>query len=107
MRTMFLVMVLVGCSGGAEDTGDEGTCDIPSSCTFSTANTGGACQVNLYCANDEPAAYCFEEDDGTYTCDCGAAADDPPSFTSDDICDLEMEAAVCAAMAECGNWTYD
>ncbi|MCO4747097.1 MAG: hypothetical protein KC912_20035 [Proteobacteria bacterium] len=101
----FLLVLLVACGTEGSEDSDVGSCDVP--CQTSTASSGGSCQVNLYCTTDEPAAYCFEEDDGTYSCDCGPAVDNPPSFTSTDICDLEREAAACAAMAACSNWTYN
>ena len=109
MTRVLLALVLVGCSGGGpatetEDT-DPGGCEIP--CQFSTANSGGLCQANLFCDVNEPAVYCGEEADGTYTCDCGAAAENPPSFSSPDFCDLEAEARVCAAIEQCGNWVME
>lgn len=101
-----LMACLIGCGGGKDEAdSDAGTCDIP--CQVSSASSGGLCQVNLYCDADEPAVYCGEQDDGSYACDCGPAVDSPPSFTSSDFCDLDMEAAACEAMAQCSNWTYN
>lgn len=106
MRWFFIAALLIGCGGDAsDDPVDTGECDVP--CQFSTSSSGGSCQLNLFCTTDEPAVYCSDEGDGTFTCNCGAAVDNPPSFTSTDFCDLEFEAAACEAMAQCGNWTYN
>ena len=105
MRWVMLV-ALVACGTASEDeNGVPETCDIP--CQYSSANTGTGCQVNLYCDTDEPAVYCLEDGAGGWDCSCGPAVDNPPSFISDDICDLDLEAMACEAMAQCGNWTFN
>jgi len=98
-------LVLAACDTGTDtDDGDDG-CDIP--CQWSTATSGGLCQVNLWCDNDEPAAYCGEIGGGSWNCACGPAVDDPPEFVSDDFCDIDDEARVCQALEQCTNWTFD
>jgi hypothetical protein len=98
-------LVLTSCDGGSDTDVDDDGCDIP--CQWSTATSGGLCQANLWCDNDEPAVYCGELGDGTFDCACGAAVDDPPEFISDDFCDLEDEARVCQAIEQCTNWTFN
>ena len=110
MRWMML-LGLIACAGTSDDdngAGDDttsGSCDVP--CQISTAASGDSCQVNLFCTTDEPAAYCSTDAEGTTTCNCGAAVDNPPSFTSEGFCDLDMEAAACEAMTQCSNWTFN
>lgn len=106
ISTVLFLSLVLGCKGEEPaDTEDPEACELP--CQFSAASSGGLCQVNLFCDTTEPAVYCGEEADGTYTCDCGPAVDAPPSFSSDDFCELEGEARACAAMAQCGNWTFE
>ena len=71
---------------------------------WSTANSGGLCQAN-YFGSPERAVYCGEQSDGTYECACGAAADNPKMFVSDDFCDLKGEERLCEAVAQCG-WEF-
>ena len=104
MRAVWIsVMVMMSCGGdqGDDDATDPTGCDFP--CQYSTANSGGLCQANAYC-DVEFSVYCGEEEDGSYSCDCGPAAESPPSFSSDDFCDLDGEARLCEALERCSNW---
>ena len=99
----WFVVGVAACSGDKDDGGSTtGACEIP--CQYSTATSGGLCQANVYCDSGEFAVYCGEQEDGTFACDCGAAADDPPSFDSDDFCAVDGEERVCQAIERCTNW---
>ena len=106
LRSMiWMMLALVACGGDKDgDGGSTESCNFP--CQYSTANSGGLCQANAYCDDGDFAVYCGEEADGTYSCDCGAAAESPPSFSSDDFCDLEGEDRMCEALAKCSNWDF-
>ena len=81
--------------------GDDGAKSCVGEATFSTAKTGGLCQVNIFSA-PERAVYCAKNATGSYDCLCGAAVENPKMFISDDICDLEADARVCEAVSRCG-----
>lgn len=68
---------------------------------WSAANSGGLCQVNIF-GDVDYAAYCTKKADNSYDCACGAVAENPLEFSSDDFCDLDGEARVCEAIARCG-----
>jgi hypothetical protein len=80
---------------------DASSCDIVDN--WSTAKSGSLCQVNLY-STPEKAMYCGTLADGTYDCSCGPVSAMPPpkKFASADMCVLQDEARVCAAIAACG-----
>jgi len=98
MNRLALVFVvsaslLAGCSGGGES--------CAGSAQWSTATSGGLCQVNIF-TTPEQAVYCAEKADGTFDCACGPIADNPTMFTSADFCKLDGEERVCAAVEQCG-----
>ncbi|MBW2731637.1 MAG: hypothetical protein JRH20_04545 [Deltaproteobacteria bacterium] len=78
---------------------DGSECDLPPG-NWSTANTGSMCQVNFFGEVDY-AVYCADSPQGGYNCACGAVSENPPEFTSADLCDLEPEARACAAISAC------
>lgn len=98
-RAIFLAVGLLAttsaCGGG----------DAADSCVggnlFSTTKTGGLCQVNIF-STPERSVYCAKNAAGSYECLCGAAAENPDMFVSDDICDLEADARICEAVSRCG-----
>ena len=97
-RTTKLLGLLLALSLAACGSGDGASCDLPAE--WSAASSGGLCQVNFF-GETEYAVYCAENADGEYDCACGAAADDPPEFSSADFCDLEGEERACAAIEQC------
>ena len=86
--------------GGVSCGSDEGGCGLPDG-MWSTAHTGQSCQVNIF-GDTEYAAYCSENQNGGFNCACGAAAENPLEFTSEDLCDLDGQERICEAVAECG-----
>jgi len=96
------LLALASCKGDEDTEGQTEGCTVP--CAWSTADSGGLCQANLYCDDADYAVYCGDLGDGSYDCGCGAAADDPPEFISEDFCELEDEERMCEAMARCSNW---
>lgn len=103
---MFALLFLVACGSEADEPVDTGSCDVI--CQPSMASSSAdSCQVNLFCTTTEPAVYCSDDGAGGWDCSCGAAVDNPPSFISPDLCDLDMDDAVCEALANCPNWVMD
>jgi hypothetical protein len=80
---------------------DDGSCDVGSQ-RWSTAKSGGLCQVNIF-STPEKAMYCAKNAMGTYSCACGPVSASPPplEFISPDMCDLEADARLCAAISAC------
>lgn len=73
--------------GGGTGGGSGGGGGASLSCTFSTAKSGGLCQVNFFCPDGgEPAVYCGEESDGGTDCACGPASASPPHFNAPGFC---------------------
>ncbi len=67
---------------------------------WSTANSGGLCQVNFF-GTTEYAVYCSGNSDTGYDCACGAAVDNPETFQSINFCELEPKERACTAIAMC------
>ncbi|MBT8494471.1 MAG: hypothetical protein KJO07_15550 [Deltaproteobacteria bacterium] len=87
-----LAFCLVGCSGDSEP-----------SCQYSTADSGGLCQIDFFCEDGvDRAVYCATNASGAYECACGPAVDDPLEFVSDDFCDLAAEDRYARAVEACG-----
>lgn len=84
-------IALSGCSDGE-------SCITPGQ--FSTADSGGLCQVNFF-GDIDYAVYCSPNASGGFDCACGAAVDNPLEFTSPDFCDLGAEERACAAVDAC------
>lgn len=94
LRVLMVALVVVGAGCGS----DAGSCDLPAQ--FSTANSGGLCQVNFF-TTPEHAVFCGGTS-GNWECACGPAAENPMMFTSADFCDLEGEERACQALEQCG-----
>lgn len=90
-----LVVAVAGCGSGSGD-----ACDL-SGVQWSTSSSGGLCTVNFF-GDVEYLVSCSPNGDGTWTCRCGRASDNPPEFTSDDFCELDGPDRACAAIEACG-----
>jgi len=95
MIRVLVVGALLGVIGGG--CGGGGACDLPDQ--WSSAKSGGLCQVNFY-TSPERAVYCGGST-GNWDCACGPAVDNPPRFTSPDFCDLDDEERACQAIEAC------
>jgi hypothetical protein len=92
-----LLVVILSAACGSGDGGSD--CELPEE--WSTAVSGGLCQVNFY-TEPEQAVYCARNADDEFSCACGPAAEDPEEFVSADFCELDGEARACAAIEICG-----
>ena len=89
---LVLAFSLVGCGSDSEP-----------SCQYSTADSGGLCQINFFCEDGvDRAVYCAGNASGAYECACGAVVDNPLEFVSDEFCDVEGEDRYRLAVEACG-----
>jgi len=98
-RVLVRLAALLALGLGSGCGGDGGaTCDLPMQ--WSTASSGGLCQVNFF-TDPEHAVFCGGST-GNWDCACGPASENPAEFTSADFCDLDDEARACQAIERCG-----
>ncbi len=88
-----IALLALGCGGDA-------ACELPAQWSTARPGDGSTCQVNLFGAT-EHAAYCGGTP-GNWSCACGPAAENPRTFVSEDLCELDGDARVCQAIARCG-----